>query len=145
SAYWVPPMIDTNTGNVVVSDYMQVYYKTGYDFVEAEDVVTPPAGLRIVAGRQMTDSTPDSTYRTFFYCLSASSTHLNTVPSCASGDTLVAGVRFPQCWDGVNLDSPDHRSHMEYSHRTNPGCPASHPVPLPEITIHVWYPVGPTG
>ena len=21
---------------------------------------------------------------------------------------------FPQCWDGVNLDAPDHKSHMAY-------------------------------
>lgn len=24
-------------------------------------------------------------------------------------------VTFPDCWDGVRLDSPDHRSHMAYS------------------------------
>lgn len=48
-------------------------------------------------------------------------------------------VKFPECWDGVNLDSPDHRSHMAFdSHNV---CPASHPVRVPEITEVFRYPV----
>jgi hypothetical protein len=47
-------------------------------------------------------------------------------------------VFFPQCWDGVNLDSPDHKSHMAYA---NGGCPASHPVPLPEFSMNIYYPI----
>lgn len=39
---------------------------------------------------------------------------------------------FPSCWDGVNLDSADHKSHMAYPIQNyNSGdCPASHPVHL---------------
>lgn len=47
-------------------------------------------------------------------------------------------VRFPSCWDGVNLDSEDHQSHVSYPDPTlnlkNGGsntqggmCPQSHP------------------
>jgi hypothetical protein len=37
-------------------------------------------------------------------------------------------VFFPSCWDGVNLDSPDHKSHMAYPSLMNNGvCPSSHP------------------
>ncbi|OJT05575.1 hypothetical protein TRAPUB_3588 [Trametes pubescens] len=41
-------------------------------------------------------------------------------------------VFFPSCWDGVNLDSADHKSHMAYPIQNyNSGdCPASHPVHL---------------
>jgi hypothetical protein len=57
-------------------------------------------------------------------------------------------ISFPQCWDGVNLDSPDHKSHMAYpDYRNRPArstCPASHPVPIPEITEHFDFPVTPT-
>ena len=24
-------------------------------------------------------------------------------------------VMFPQCWDGVNIDSPDHKSHVQFT------------------------------
>lgn len=44
----------------------------------------------------------------------------------------MVNVRFPSCWDGVNLDSPDHISHMAYpvneSFESNAPCPDSHPV-----------------
>ena len=36
------------------------------------------------------------------------------------------------CWDGANLDSPNHKAHMSY--RVKGGCPASHPVLIPDIT-----------
>jgi hypothetical protein len=48
-------------------------------------------------------------------------------------------VEFPQCWDGVNLDSPDHKSHMAYG--TGAGCPSTHPIALPAITIKAHYTV----
>ena len=43
-----------------------------------------------------------------------------------------AQVFFPSCWDGVNLDSPDHKSHMAYPIQNfNSGdCPSTHPVHL---------------
>ncbi|KAI1324108.1 hypothetical protein F5Y16DRAFT_412221 [Xylariaceae sp. FL0255] len=51
---------------------------------------------------------------------------------------------YDSCWDGVNLDSPDHKSHM-YNTMTEGGfapvgpCPASHPVRMPQVTYEtVW-------
>lgn len=43
-----------------------------------------------------------------------------------------AQIFFPSCWDGVNLDSPDHKSHMAYPLQDyNTGdCPDTHPVHL---------------
>ena len=38
----------------------------------------------------------------------------------------------------MNLDSPDHKSHMSYPASAG-GCPSTHPVPLPEITMNVVY------
>jgi len=59
--------------------------------------------------------------------------------------TLVSSIEFPQCWDGVNLDSPNHKSHMAYGAGwPDLGCPSSHPVPLAQITQNFRYRV-PTG
>jgi hypothetical protein len=46
-------------------------------------------------------------------------------------------VEFPDCWDGVNLDTPDHQSHMAYSARGR--CPADHPVAVPAIQVNFRY------
>ncbi|KAK0712017.1 hypothetical protein B0H67DRAFT_493768 [Lasiosphaeris hirsuta] len=50
---------------------------------------------------------------------------------------------FPTCWDGVNVDSPDHKSHVAYpvegTFETEGRCPDSHPVRLPQILYEaIW-------
>jgi len=54
-----------------------------------------------------------------------------------------ASVIFPSCWDGKNLDSPDHTSHMAYSPggQTLAGatCPASHPVRVPQVMYEMQW------
>ncbi|TEB37040.1 hypothetical protein FA13DRAFT_1622492 [Coprinellus micaceus] len=57
-------------------------------------------------------------------------------------------VYFPQCWDGVNLDSEDHETHVSHPVGTpsfdgsmmfGTDCPASHPVRLPLLFMEtVW-------
>ena len=32
---------------------------------------------------------------------------------CSYG--IMTSTRFPTCWDGVNLDSPNHRDHMRFT------------------------------
>ncbi|EFI27095.1 hypothetical protein CC1G_15224 [Coprinopsis cinerea okayama7 len=54
-----------------------------------------------------------------------------------------ANIFFPSCWDGVNLDSPNHSSHVAFMEGTvNPNmgiilmngkCPETHPVRLPML------------
>ena len=55
-----------------------------------------------------------------------------------------AQVFFPSCWDGVNLDSADHKSHMAYPIQNfNSGdCPASHPVQLISLFYEMFVNVG---
>ena len=60
-------------------------------------------------------------------------------------DRLRFDLFFPSCWNGVDLDSADHKSHMAYP-ETVAGitrCPSSHPVPLPRVSYHYAFPVKP--
>ncbi|KAF4626850.1 hypothetical protein G7Y89_g11307 [Cudoniella acicularis] len=59
---------------------------------------------------------------------------------CPGG--IRATVIFPSCWDGKNLDSPDHKSHVAYA----PGaalagdkCPSTHPVRIPQVMYEIMY------
>jgi hypothetical protein len=60
---------------------------------------------------------------------------------CKTG--IMVNVRFPTCWDGVNLDSPDHMSHVAYpssgTFETSGPCPASHPVKIPQLFYEVIF------
>lgn len=49
------------------------------------------------------------------------------------------------CWDGKNLDSPDHKSHVSYGQGSgaNGGgaCPSSHPIKLPQVMYELMWDV----
>lgn len=53
-------------------------------------------------------------------------------PTTNCPDGMRGQVFFPSCWDGVNLDSANHRDHVAYPIQNYNGgdCPSSHPVKL---------------
>lgn len=148
SAYWVPAVVDTATRKPVMpwgENGLQVYYKTGYRGVPSNEVVNMPAGLRMIAGSA--NSTGPQQHVTY-HCEGARHTSpQSSFPNCNPGDRLVMAVEFPQCWNGRDLDSADHKSHMAYGTwgpvpgRNGAGCPSSHPVAIPSITQNFRYPV----
>ena len=143
TAYWVPAMIDTKDGTPVAPDQIIVYYKVGYRGPKPSDVVPLPQGLRMIAG-DPTASAGVLWGPVVYKCDGVSpGPDPYSIPNCAVGHSIWANVTFPQCWDGVNLDSPDHRSHMAYFPIPSPDgkCPASHPIALPEVAFNVVYTV----
>ena len=142
SAYWVPAIIDTKDGTPVQPESAQIYYKTGYAGIAPSTVQPFPEGLRMIAGDPK-NSAPGGPF--VFKCVAATGDTLSgqSIPNCPAGTWLWAGVWFPQCWDGVNLDSPDHRSHMAYPN--NGACPKTHPVPVPEVSFNIIYSVTEAG
>lgn len=146
SSYWIPALIDTATNLPIDFVESNVYYKSGYQGVPAEDIKNIPEGLVMLAG-DANNRTPDpytSVYKWKCHNMPYPSNRGPGIPaSCPTGDQLELEIRFPQCWDGVNLDSPDHKSHMTYGNGQR--CPATHPVALPEISFLVLWPVPASG
>ena len=60
---------------------------------------------------------------------------------CPQG--IRASIVFPSCWDGKNLDSPDHRSHMAYSPDgavlASATCPTTHPIRVPQLMYEMQW------
>ncbi|KAG9021141.1 hypothetical protein FS837_007537, partial [Tulasnella sp. UAMH 9824] len=57
---------------------------------------------------------------------------------CEAG--LNTRLHMPACWDGVNLDSPDHKSHTAYLSMVDNGdCPPTHPVPLMKLFYEITW------
>jgi len=61
---------------------------------------------------------------------------------CPGG--IRSSVIFPICWDGKNLDSPNHIDHVAHPATgpasfavTDAKCPASHPVKIPQVHLEV--------
>jgi hypothetical protein len=151
SGYWIPAVIDTREGRPMVpGENIFIYYKSGYKGVSPAAVQPFPTGLRMIAGDARATAPPQRYSEIHeFYCSNAEHTgagygHSTSIPSCRAGDRLNLSLTFPQCWDGRNLDSPDHKSHMAYAQSPN-GCPSSHPIPFVEISFQIYWLVPTTG
>ena len=142
AAYWVPTL--SQNGSAITPTHVRVYYRPGTprDFASVKPF---PAGLRVIAG-DATLQTPSTRPVAAWSC--AAETMPTPAPpvTCPSGPNqhLRLHIRFPSCWDGVNLDSADHKSHLAYQQRGS--CPSSHPVRVPALALIVHYPItGPVG
>lgn len=137
SAYWASAVIDTRTGAPVAPEFVHVFYESGYLGVRPEQIRAIPAGLRMLAGDA--GATAGQQHAGWF-CWNAGARSATIPDSCAEGGQISMYLYFPQCWDGANLDSADHRGHLAYA-TAGKGCPTTHPVALPQVTYHVLYPV----
>src|SRR5689334_13876033 len=75
-----------------------------------------PEGFRMLAGdslkRNLTDDLPARGIS--FACLGSDKPETNGIPNYRCPGGLRAQVFFPSCWNGKDLDSPDHKSHVSY-------------------------------
>jgi Domain of unknown function (DUF1996)/Thrombospondin type 1 domain len=131
SAYWIPSMIDIREGRPIAPKFINVYYKTGYGGVSDESIKTFPKWFRMLAGSAKSTSAQSNIY---YSCDGEYSTRSDFIINCAN--ELWMHVGFPQCWDGKNLDSADHKSHIVFP---SDWCPATHPVALPEISYNIIF------
>ncbi|XVS66677.1 DUF1996 domain-containing protein [Actinosynnema sp. CA-299493] len=140
SAYWFPSVY--NGDQLIVPDFPQViYYKSG--ILKYQEVRSFPAGIRFVVG------SPTATQDQFRTAPGAvegwecgNSSHNWDFPSyCPPGSQLNVRYQAPSCWNGRDLDSADHKSHMAYPDRATLVCPSTHPVPVPMLEFKIAFPV----
>jgi hypothetical protein len=169
TAYWMPAMLD-GAGNAVKADFMLTYYKAlpassadcgAPDATHIGYCVPLPNGLRFIKGYNMADGTggpaPNSDIgsRLGYDCEATDGTGTSyTSPQytiaavvatgqCPIGAWLRVFITLADCWDGIHLDTPDHRSHMVYASGAGVNgrraCPADHPYNIPEIALQMFF------
>jgi len=134
SAYWAPTLFVA--GRAVEPLGLVATYSR-----RTSGPVDPfPPGLKVIAGNANARRA-QSMRVTYWSCAVSDTMRSSTIPRCPG--TLRGGLRlhvsFPNCWDGRQLDSADHKRHMAYSARTT--CPLSHPVAVPALSLVIYYPV----
>lgn len=136
AAYWAPTLeIDGRMARGTLFAY--------YDRGGKARAAAPPAGLKVIAG-DMHATRPQRMRVTSWSCITtrtANGTRYRELPRCKRGTRLSARITFPDCWNGSDLDSADHRSHMAYAEGGR--CSATHPVPIMRVTMLVVWPVRP--
>lgn len=132
AAYWVPVLFDGD--ETVAPETLVAYYRTGIG-IEPSEVRPWPLGLEMLAGDPGAES-HQSIGVVGWTC--GSSDHLTVRPrSCTPRAPLTLRLTFPDCWDGRNTASEDHRSHVAYS--ADGACPGTHPVPIVQLILAVRY------
>ncbi|MFJ1703741.1 DUF1996 domain-containing protein [Kitasatospora sp. NPDC088346] len=60
-------------------------------------------------------------------------------PVCPGGSRVVRTLKFPDCWDGKNIDSANHRTHTAFSNASG-ACPKNFKA-MPQLVERVAYDV----
>ncbi|NND75859.1 MAG: DUF1996 domain-containing protein, partial [Ilumatobacter sp.] len=139
ASYWAPALLD-RSGRLIEPTGLSAYYRPGRGIAPAE-IVAYPEGLMLIGG----DSTADDTQRTDVVAWSCGTGAARdaTPQQCGAGTSLRLLVTFPDCWDGERLTGFGSSRHARYS---DGGCPESHPVALPQLTLGIDFPpVDPRG
>ena len=138
SSYWIPTFYNNN---VPVEPTTGIFYYLGEGVSDALIAQTQPLpfGLRIVAGNAKATGPNDNTISRWSCLHAGDAGSGHDFVTCPAGTMLESYLDFPHCWDGVNLDSADHKSHMAYP--VGNACPATHPVVVPKLRQVMRYPV----
>jgi hypothetical protein len=138
SAYWVPTLYEH--GQPVEPSGFVVYY--GSRLTDPTATVPFPPGFRMIAGNAKLQTPTPAGSVNQFYCAGPGGEIGRSAdgnwPRCAPTATLTYQLVFQDCWDGVHLDSPDHKSHVAYSYTGT--CSGAFPVAIPNISFVYAFP-----
>ena len=138
SGYWMPTLYNGDRAMDPIGPQV-IYYKTGITDYTA---VRPfPKGLRFVVGDPASNAADFKGHPGFVegWECGNSSFNIDFPVTCPAGTELNIRFQAPSCWNGLDLDTPDHRSHMAYP--VNGVCPKDHPVAVPMIEFKMAFPV----
>lgn len=174
SAYWVPallaPSYDAVTGQRLLDEHGApawkvvpavvggddqahevFYYSAGVDDVSS--IQTIPLGLKMIAGNPAGKPGQEQDSAVVrWHCQSWNSSDgqnprwSSGIPKCLAPDRVRMDIFFPSCWNGLDIDSTDHKSHVAYPVKSSTAgmvCPATHPVPIIRVSFHYAFAVKP--
>ena len=139
AGYWQPTLYDYHSPVRPVE--ANVYYRAAPG-VDPTEVQTMPEGLALIAG-DFTATTPQKGEATGWTC-GSSTTLSDDPPDCDVSAPLHLVLTFQDCWNGTDIDSLDHKSHVTYSDSKG-RCPKGFEVHIPQVTMSIKYPVSGAG
>ncbi|WP_371658019.1 DUF1996 domain-containing protein [Streptomyces sp. NBC_00280] len=151
SAYYWPVLRDTtrqgpdanalgggaegNKGAILVPATVTITYQGSL----TGKVVAMPRFLRIITGdaKAFTNGTKNANAHWSCTGFENKVQLTDKYPICPSGSKVVRSFAFQSCWDGRNIDSADHRSHVAFAD-ANGNC-ASGFKAVPKLTMRLTY------
>ncbi|CAO1634803.1 unnamed protein product [Sympodiomycopsis kandeliae] len=156
SKYWAPQLYyyhgDTDTFDSVPLNFVNTYYlnRGGPTMGEDPSKLKPyPKGFKMIAGDATLYDAPNSdatkAKAISYVCLGTDGPQTTTLPAGPCPGGIRTQIVFPSCWNGVDLDSANHASHVAYPINGNPDtgdCPSTHPIKFMTLFYEFIYNTG---
>ncbi|MER6343716.1 DUF1996 domain-containing protein [Streptomyces sp. NPDC001595] len=103
-------------------------------------VVAMPTALRIITGDAKAFVNGLGNANTSWSCTGFEDRQLtDKYPLCPEGSDVVRTSKFQSCWDGQNIDSANHRTHVAFV-QANGSCPNGFKA-IPQLQVRLVYDV----
>ncbi|MFG3251764.1 DUF1996 domain-containing protein [Streptomyces sp. NPDC048187] len=128
--------IEGNAGEIVTPAEVTLTFRGN----ERGKVTEMPRLLRIITGDAKAFVNGNTNANASWSCTGFEDRQLkDKYPLCPSGSDVVRTFTFQSCWDGRNIDSANHRTHMAFA-AADGSCPEGF-VPVPRLVQRVVYDV----
>ncbi|GAA3776910.1 DUF1996 domain-containing protein [Streptomyces phyllanthi] len=130
--------LDGNTGEILHASSVRVEFRGN----PLSDVIAMPRFLRLVTGDPVAATTDDLLVRAQWGCSGHPGRFSTRYALCPEDSGPTRTLDFPSCWNGLDTDSYNHRTHVQFP--TADGvCPhATFPIPQLRITLTYDLPHG---
>ncbi|MGW1760528.1 DUF1996 domain-containing protein [Streptomyces mirabilis] len=129
-----------NVGKVLTPVSAQIKYVGS----PASKVVAMPQFLRIITGDAKTTTNGLANANAHWSCTGFESKVQLTsqYPICPQGSKVVRTFAFQSCWDGQNIDSANHRTHVAFPDPASGVCGNGFKA-IPQLTMRLTYNIAP--
>jgi hypothetical protein len=103
----------------------------------ASKVVAMPEFIRIITGDAKANVNGGANGNAKWTCTGFVNRFTTKYPICPSGSRIVRVLDFPSCWDGVNTDSANHRTHVVFP-AANGACAQGFKA-IPQLRMTLTY------
>ncbi|MFF7187203.1 DUF1996 domain-containing protein [Streptomyces sp. NPDC008222] len=127
-----------NIGKILVAKQAQITFVGS----PTSKVVAMPRFLRIITGDAKAFTNGPANANAHWSCTGFEDRQLtDKYPICPSGSSVVRSFAFQSCWDGQNIDSANHRTHVAFADADG-NCQNGFKA-IPQLTMRLVYDVPP--
>ncbi len=128
--------IEGNAGEIVTPEQVTMTFVGS----PSGEVVAMPRVLRIITGDAKAFVNGTANANASWSCTGFEDRQLkDKYPLCPQGSDVVRTFRFQSCWDGTNIDSANHRTHVAFADAAG-NCPAGFRA-IPQLVQRIVYDV----
>ncbi|MGH3813348.1 MAG: DUF1996 domain-containing protein [Pseudonocardiaceae bacterium] len=150
SAYFWPVLRDTDgqgddaeeDGGGLDGNFGEILQPTAVDLEfrgnPTDDVTAMPEFLRVIVGdAKAATNGGDADVQSQWTCTGFEDRTTTNYPLCPQGSQVMRILDFPSCWDGENLDSEDHKTHIVFP--DDDGSCSGGTVAVPQLHMTLTY------